>query len=233
MPAGLRRYQQARQLHYITFTCYHRAPYLATAAARELFESTLERVRCWYGYYINAYVVMPEHVHLLISEPERSSLAVALQMLKQIVSRKMYGARGGEAFWQRRYYDFNLWSTEKLFEKMDYIHSNPVRRGLVGRPEDWKWSSFRHLALGEDSLVEIGSQWTARKRERLGECPTLRPHQAKGWATRGNLASILGALMFTKLIQGDLLQVGRELRTVAMVHWHAPLTTSIKVMIPE
>ncbi len=188
MPAELKRYQQARQLHYITFTCYHRAPHLATPAARELFERTLERIRRWYGFYINAYVVMPDRVHLLISEPERSRLAVAIQMLKQIVARKMREAAGADPFWQRRYYDFNVWSEKKFFEKMEYIHQNPVRRGLVELPEDWKWSSFRHIALGEESAVEIESQWTARKEagadgqshpspkkgERVGHPPTKR-----------------------------------------------------------
>jgi len=184
MPTGLVRYQQARTLHYVTFTCYHRAPYLGTASARDLFEATLERVRRWYGFRIHAYVVMPEHVHLLVSEPERSTLAVVIQMLKQIVSRKIHqdGARLplsqergiGSPFWQRRYYDFNLWSKKKLEEKVHYIHQNPVRRGLVARPEDWKWSSFRHIATGEDGVVEIESQWTARKRERLGIVPQVK-----------------------------------------------------------
>jgi putative transposase len=173
MPIGLRRYQQARQLHYLSFTCYHRAPHLASAASRDLFVGTLERVRRWYGFYINAYVVMPEHVHLLLSEPERGTLAVTVQMLKQIVSRKAHGPAAGQHFWQRRYYDFNVWSEEKVLEKVRYIHQNPVRRGLVARPEDWKWSSFRHLALGEDSPVEIESQWTARIRERLGIFPKV------------------------------------------------------------
>jgi len=183
MPTGLVRYQQARTLHYITFTCFHRAPYLGTAPARELFEATLERVRRWYGLWINAYVVMPEHVHMLVSEPQRSTLAVAIQMLKQIVSRQIHqnGPRlpvlpeggAGRPFWQRRYYDFNIWSRKKFEEKVHYIHQNPVRRGLVGRPEDWKWSSFRHIATGEDCVVEIESQWTTRRRERLGIVPQL------------------------------------------------------------
>ena len=51
--------------------------------------SALERVRQWYGFYVVGYVVMPEHVHLMMSEPERGTLAPALQMAKQIVSRKL------------------------------------------------------------------------------------------------------------------------------------------------
>jgi putative transposase len=73
MPSGLKRFQQARDLHYVTFTCYRRFPYLASPAAREVVETTLERVRRWYGFHINAYVVMPEHVHLLASEPSTGS----------------------------------------------------------------------------------------------------------------------------------------------------------------
>jgi putative transposase len=74
MPWGLKRYQQTRQLHFITFSCYHRSPFLGTPEARSTFVRSLERARCWYGFYVAGYVVMPEHVHLLISEPERSSL---------------------------------------------------------------------------------------------------------------------------------------------------------------
>lgn len=173
MPTALKRFHQTRQLHYITFNCFAHAPYLGTTAARDRFEQTLERVRRWYSFYINAYVVMPDHVHLLMSEPERSHLAIAIQMLKQIVSRQLSN-RGG--FWQRRYYDFNVWSEKKFYEKMHYIHQNPVRRGLVAQADNWKWSSCRHLATGEAGVVEIESQWTARKREQMGIFLKLKVH---------------------------------------------------------
>ena len=177
MPSGLKRYQQTRQLHFITFTCFHRAPFLQTASSRDLCVLTLERVRVWYGFYVVGYVVMPEHVHLLISEPERRTLAVAMQMFKQVVSRKLKRVAAGQPFWQARYYDFNVWSERKRVEKLRYIHRNPVTRGLVERPEDWRWSSFRHYATGEQSVVEIESQWTARKRERMGIYPTIRKRE--------------------------------------------------------
>src|SRR6266702_1411630 len=157
MPWGLKRFQQARCLHFVTFSCYHRAPLLAIPEARCIFEQALERVRQWYGLYVTGYVVMPEHVHLLISEPERASLAVAIQMLKQIVSYQLHKLAAGGPFWQARYYDFKR-----------YIHRNPVKRGLVESPEQWAWSSFRHYISGVEGMVEIESQWTARKRERLG-----------------------------------------------------------------
>jgi len=77
MPWGLKRYQQARDLHFVTFSCYRRQPLLASAHAKHLFEVALERARRQYGFYITGYVIMPEHVHLLVSEPERHTLARA------------------------------------------------------------------------------------------------------------------------------------------------------------
>jgi hypothetical protein len=73
MPSRLKRYQQTGQLHYITFTCYRRLKHLETNPARDIFEQIVERVRRWYRFQVVGYVVMPEHVHLLISEPERST----------------------------------------------------------------------------------------------------------------------------------------------------------------
>jgi len=167
MPWGLRHFQQTRCLHFVTFSCYHRAPLLSAPRARIVFEQNLERVRQWYGFFVSGYVVMPEHVHLLISEPERARLSLALQMLKQNVARQLREVEGGP-FWQARYYDFNVWSEAKRIEKLRYIHRNPVRRGFVQRPEDWAWSSFLHYATGVEGTVEIESQWTARRRESIG-----------------------------------------------------------------
>ena len=139
----------------------------------DFFAEHPERARQWYGFYVAGYVVMPEHVHLLITEPERAKLSLALQMLKQNVARQLREPEG-ESFWQARYYDFNVWAEAKRIEKLRYIHRNPVVRGLVASPELWAWSSFRHYASGFDGVVEIESQWTARKREPLGRTPQLR-----------------------------------------------------------
>ena len=173
MPWGLKRFQEARCLHFVTFSGYQRFPRLGTPRARDLFEQTFEQARRWYGFYVAGYVVMPEHVHLLLSEPERAKLSVALQMLKQNVARRLREAEGGP-LWQPRYYDFNVWSEAKRIEKLRYMHRNPVARGLVHSPEDWEWSSFRHYLSGVEGVVEIESQWTARKREQMGIVPVVQ-----------------------------------------------------------
>ena len=138
---------------------------LAPGAAG-LFEWTLEQARVKYGFYMCGYVIMPEHVHLLLSEPERATLATALKGVKQSVARRLVAT--GEHFWQARYYDFNVRTEKKRIEKLRYIHRNPVKRGLVEKAEDWPWSSFCHYITGEEGTVEIESPWTGRKRERAG-----------------------------------------------------------------
>ncbi|MBZ5720700.1 MAG: transposase [Acidobacteriia bacterium] len=151
-----------------------------TDASRRIFESALEWVRRSYRLYVYGYVVMPEHVHLLLSEPHRDTLADALKSLKQGVSRRLLG--DAEHFWQKRYYDFNIRNYLQFVEKLRYIHRNPVKRGLCEHPEDWEWSSFRQYATGYEGRVEIESEWTARKRERAAGrlCPAVElPHSSQ------------------------------------------------------
>src|SRR5208337_2562334 len=166
MPRGLERHQQSGDLHFVTFSCYHRLPLLRTPGAPNLFETALEQARVKYGFFVSGYVIMPEHVHLLLSEPERGTLATALKAIKQSVARRLVAPR--EHFWQARYYDFNVRTEVKRIEKLRYTHRNPVTRGLVQKPEDWPWSSFRHYATGEAGTVEVESPWTARNREQHG-----------------------------------------------------------------
>jgi putative transposase len=133
---------------------------LANSARRDQVLTVLERMRVRYRFAVIGYVVMPEHVHLLISEPLIGDPSKIIQAVKLSVSRRL--AIGGEfsgRFWQSRFYDFNLWGQQKEVEKLKYMHRNPVVRGLVACPEDWRWSSYRSYACGEAGLVRINN-WT-------------------------------------------------------------------------
>jgi REP-associated tyrosine transposase len=163
MPKGLRRFYGGGDLHFITCSCYQRKPFLGSASRRDLFLKIFEEVRQKYEFQVVGYVIMPEHIHLLIGEPDERSVAVAMQVLKQRVSRQCL-ARGRSRspqdaapppFWYPRSYDFNVFSEKKIAEKLDYMHWNPVKRGLVASPEQWQWSSYRYYALGEDGAVKI------------------------------------------------------------------------------
>jgi putative transposase len=135
---------------------------------------------------IYGYVVMPEHVHLLVSEPELESLADAMHFLKlafakrlpmvpQVRGRCLAPNLGSTdvrpvkkkpaPFWQARYYDRNVRDAREFTVKLRYLHRNPVTRGLVKEAFEWKWSSFRHYALREMGVVEIESERTATDRE--------------------------------------------------------------------
>jgi len=181
MSPNLQRYYGAGYLHFITFSCYQRQPLLGDALRRDLFLTILEETRQAYRFVIQGYVVMPEHVHLLIGEPERANPSVVIQAAKQRLAQSVIEAwraehpgapwpwrdSAGEChFWQRRFYDFVVWTEKKVTEKLNYMHENPVKRGLVARAEDWRWSSARHYALGEAGPVLVNEQVPAKLKTR-------------------------------------------------------------------
>jgi putative transposase len=172
MPAGLKRYYGRGHLHFITFSCYRRLPLLQSARARDIFVRELGKARDELGFLLIGYVVMPEHVHLLMSEPKSGTPSAVLQKLKLRVARRLRKrkkpvsggqmelpfAEAGEplrAFWQARYHDFNVYSEWKRLEKLKYMHGNPVKRGLVRHPKDWPWSSWAFYVRGELGLTRI------------------------------------------------------------------------------
>jgi putative transposase len=151
MPPRLERRQSSGQLHFITFSCHHRNPYLTTPESKNLFQQVLESRRQKYSFHILGYVIMPEHVHLLLTEPPAQPLSKAIASIKREVSR----LSSQTPFWLPRYYDFNVFTQNKRIEKLKYIHRNPVARALAGKPEDYPWSSFRAYALLESGPVTI------------------------------------------------------------------------------
>jgi putative transposase len=162
MPLGLERRHNLGHLHFITFSCHHRLPYLETSNPKEILEQVIERTRSTHNFLLYAYVLMPEHIHLLLSEPNAHPLSSTIRVIKGESSKLLKGKR--TQFWQPRYYDFNVFTTRKFTEKIRYIHRNPVTRGLVSKPEDYSWSSFNHYATGELNPIHIESEWTTRQR---------------------------------------------------------------------
>ncbi len=171
-----KRYYGAGDLHFITCSCYHRQPLLGTPHRRDLFLTVLEQMRIRYQFVVVGYVIMPEHIHLLVSEPQEKNPSTAVQALKLGLARRVLaqGKRRGDPaqtalfdhlpqhIWQKRFYDFNVWTEHKRIEKLRYMHRNPVQRGLVESPELWRWSSFRAYFLGETGVVKI-NEWEVLK----------------------------------------------------------------------
>ena len=175
MPHGLVRFQQAGHLHFITFSCFHRLPYLASPEAKHTVEQVLEQTLQTHGFDLHGYVLMPEHVHLLLSEPTQHPLATTLKVLKQETAKLLL--RSHDHLWQARYYDFNVHTDKKRIEKLRYMHGNPVKRGLTTHPELYPWSSAHHYATGNHGTVTLHSYWTTR------QSPTATPKEGAPFMT--------------------------------------------------
>jgi putative transposase len=168
-PTGSIAITGAGYSHFITTSCYQRLPLLGSPRNRDLFLKVLEQVRRRYRFTVIGYVIMPEHVHLLLTEPERGDPSVVMQAIKQGFARRLLLRNRDHAqqlslssgplqrghLWQPRFYDFVVFSEKKRIEKLRYIHRNPVKRGLVLEPDQWPWSSYRHYAYGEAGPVVV------------------------------------------------------------------------------
>ncbi len=175
-----RHYYGLNQLHYLTASTYHRARLFDSDRFREHFVRTLDQLRSGLDFKILGYVLMPEHFHLLIWPSERANPSQIVQRLKERTAifilknlrqnRQLPWCRktldrltlpptvhrhGPYRVWQRRFYDLNVWSEKKRLEKLNYMHGNPVKRGLVTSPDQWLWSSFRFYYLEDTSLIAM------------------------------------------------------------------------------
>jgi len=190
MRCNLKRYYGAGDLHFITCSCYRRQPFLGTPRRRDLLLTVLEQVRKRYQFVVAGYVVMPEHIHLLIGEPLEKTPSTVMQALKLGFARRViaeaqrqegqgvphvsrFSRRGPQHIWQKRFYDFNVWTEHKRIEKLRYMHRKPVNRGLVASPELWRWSSFRAYLGGVPPAHTI-----------VESHPNVARSATLGWGTR-------------------------------------------------
>lgn len=169
-----RRYNEAGHAHLLTFSCFRRRPFLTRPRTRAWMIDAIRLTREKHHLALWGYVIMPEHVHLLVwPRQEPYSVSKILTTLKQSVSKRARlfiletpsksgerlldrrpDGRGIFRFWQRGGgYDRNIWEPRYVWEAIEYLHLNPVRRGLCERPEEWRWSSAReYLEVGSGPL---------------------------------------------------------------------------------
>jgi putative transposase len=176
-----KRISRAGDAHFLTFSCFERRPFLAKDGSRQWLVDAVALAKLKHGFDLWAYVVMPEHVHLLIRPVQAEyNISSILNSVKQSVSKRAIAfvrqsapaflehmadvSPAGEVtyrFWQRGGgYDRNLRAPSDIWEKIDYTHRNPVERGLCAVEEDWCWSSAADhagvragpLAIDFDSL---------------------------------------------------------------------------------
>jgi putative transposase len=160
-------YDQEQHAQFVTFSCYHRRRMLDCEPLRDTLLELLTQKLTEYSGICSGYVVMPDHVHIVVWFETENTLSCFMKSWKQTSSMKLKRMLRGVApmyashipfadpFWQPKYYPFNLFSEKKAKEKLDYMHKNPVTAGLVEQAIDWRWSSARHYLLNEPSIVPL------------------------------------------------------------------------------
>ena len=154
----LKRREIPGHVRYLTCSCYQRLPLFENDWTKNAFAEHLSLVRDRLDVALYGWVIMPEHIHLLLTPAlPRVTVTDVLRALKRPFARKVLGrwrrldapmlrqvcdARRKPHFWQRGGgYDRNIVTDHELYEKLAYLHANPVRRRLVARPTAWTWSS--------------------------------------------------------------------------------------------
>ncbi|MCC6491444.1 MAG: transposase [Pirellulales bacterium] len=179
MPAHrklVKHFHEPGDLHELTFSCYRRRPLLTNDPWRSYLSESLNYANERFNFHLVAFVFMPEHVHLLMLPLDVDAaidryLAAVKRPVSAAVKRDLQSAqspllssltireRPGKdvfRFWQEGPgYDRNLRTATAILKSIDYIHENPVRRGLCSRSADWKWSSARWFD-GPASEIEPG-----------------------------------------------------------------------------
>jgi len=176
----LKHFYGQNHLHYLTANTYRKARIFDSERYKRKFVHTLDDLRTELDFKLIGYVLMPEHSHLLIwpgplANPSqimqklwertakfilrnlRENLAYpwCRRMLERFALPPSVHDQAHNRVWNRRGYDVNIWSEKKIQEKLNYMHNNPVRRGLVAQPGDWPWSSWRYYYLDDSSLLAM------------------------------------------------------------------------------
>jgi putative transposase len=173
----VKHFEGSRHLHELTFSCYQRKPLLTNDVWRSILARSLKSASVEEGFDLIAFVFMPEHVHLLVAphtqgakvsrllartkQPTSKQIKVLLNEAgSSLVNQLTVRERPGKycfRFWQEGPgFDRNIFSAQAIEASLNYIHENPVKRGLCKHAADWKWSSARfheHGIVDEDLPV--------------------------------------------------------------------------------
>ena len=152
----IRRYFIPNAIYFITSVTHNRQPVFRNPVNIRIFFETLSIVQTHYPHDLQAYVLLPDHFHFLI-KPEDRTISQIMQSFKRNVTlnvKKYHKLECKVTLWQHRFYDHVIRNHADYEKHFHYIHYNPVKHGLVDRPEDWEWSSYRYYI--EKGLYDIG-----------------------------------------------------------------------------
>ena len=112
-----------------------------------LLARAFNRARALHDFYLTAWVFLPDHWHAICAPLYPVSISLAIKSVKQSSMSAINRGRGADGeLWQPRFFDRALRSVQEYSEKVEYIHLNPVKAGVVRRTQDWRWSSFNEYS---------------------------------------------------------------------------------------
>jgi putative transposase len=157
---GLKHYDYGGQARFVTFCTHNQLSLLNNERFFDVIIEAIKTTKELLPFNIFGYVLMPEHVHVVLRSDNNNRAGHIVGEIKRLSSKRIHKMVEMDfpemmgrltvirnrverfALWQRRCYDYNCRSEEILWEKVNYCHNNPVRRGLVRSPCEWKWSSY-------------------------------------------------------------------------------------------
>ncbi len=169
----LKHFDHDGRARFVTFGVHRRIPALTDDTFRRFVIRCIDYIRNDYELRLIGYVIMPEHIHLVLIPPDEVKLGYVIGEMKRISARQinrhldatssdltnrfMVNRNGREkfAFWQRRCFDHNCRSDKAMWSGVEYCHNNPVLRSLVAEPRDWLWSSYRWYAGDRDAVLRM------------------------------------------------------------------------------
>jgi putative transposase len=149
------------EYHFVTFSTYQRRQFLAPERTRTIVVEVLQTCLDTHRAFCHGFVVMPNHVHAILSVAPEATISSFLLAWKKTRFYAQELTKYHELcpddcpVWQAKFYDFNLESDKKFLEKLEYMHTNPVVAGLASTILDWAWSSARFYERGEEVGVKI------------------------------------------------------------------------------
>jgi len=171
----MRKYNFPGNIHFVTTRTNGNEKFFADEKVCDLFLENLDELRKELKFKVFGFCLMPDHVHLLIQlrvasnsfevknqapnefgATQREGISDVIKRIKGGSSRKInkYLNQSGN-FWQTGFYDFNIYSQKKFWEKLNYIHSNPLKAGLIDDISLYKYSSWRNYELSDNSIFKI------------------------------------------------------------------------------
>jgi len=157
--ARAKHYSEANTIHHVTTRTLGRKPYLARPADKHLVLNALDFYRRRGDFALYGFIVMDNHLHLVIQPKNGLGLARITDNLKTWTSRRNSAKPQASRLWERRYDDNAIRSEEEMLAVLDYIHGNPVRAGMVKAPEDCLWSSIHNYLGDGKALIEVDTCW--------------------------------------------------------------------------